>query len=195
VALAVRFLRGRFRRGRDRRWTLEAVARGLGVSEASVRRGLRAAEEAGLLRVARRSGRKILVADVSIPPGPARSRKQGPRPLVVPVPWSWLRPALRLPASAVRVGMACWLQAGWERSARVEFAPGDWADLGLSRFSAGRGLRSLAGAGLVTRHERPGRPAVVTLRVPRDGAGQGGERGETGPTTDRTGSPPSGPPP
>src|SRR4051812_13972204 len=119
VALTVRFLRGRFRRGRDRRWTLDVIAKGLRVSDDSVRRGLHAAEGAGLLSVARRPGCRIVAADVAIT-GPTGGASEADRPpLRGPVPWFWLAPALRLPGSAVRVGVACWLQAGWEGSAET----------------------------------------------------------------------------
>ena len=43
----------------------------------------------------------------------------------------------RLPAG---VGAVCWLLAGWERSAEFELALDDWAEFGLSRFSASRGI-------------------------------------------------------
>jgi hypothetical protein len=164
VAFTVRFLRNRFRRGRDRRWGLETIAIGLKVSGKSVRRGLLAAERAGLLCVARSPGRRLIVADVDItrPSGGAVDTDQ--LPLRGPLPWSWLLPALRLPGAALRVGMACWLQAGWERSGRVELALGEWTGLGLSRFSAARGLDSLARAGLVSVARRAGRPPVVMLR-------------------------------
>jgi hypothetical protein len=165
VALVVRFLRGRYRLGRDRRWTLDAIAAGLRVSDDSVRRGLRAAEGAGLLAVARRPGCRVIMADVAILDPGGGTDREGPPPLRGPVPWSWLLPALRLPASAVRVGVACWLQAGWERSATLELASGAWSELGLSRFAAGRGLGSLERAGLVSVTHRPGRPPVVTLRA------------------------------
>lgn len=164
VVLALRFLRGRFRLGRDRRWTLDAIAKGLGVSDDSVRRGLRAAESAGLLSVVRMPGCRIIAADVSIARPSGGSNVAGLPPLHGPIPWSWLSPALRLPGSALRVGMACWAQAGWEGSAEMELALCEWTELGLSRFSAGRGLFTLAEAGLVSVSRRPGCRAVVTIR-------------------------------
>jgi hypothetical protein len=167
VALVLRFLRSRFRLGRDRRWSLDAIAKGLGVSDDSVRRGLREAELAGLISVARRPGCRVIAADVSMT-RPSGGESDGSRPpLRGPVPWFWLSPALRLPGSALRVGIACWAQAGWEGSAETELALGEWTGLGLSRFSAGRGLDTLAEAGLVSVARRPGLPLVVTLRDPR----------------------------
>jgi hypothetical protein len=162
VALVVRFLRDRYRLGRDRRWTIAAVAAGLHVGDDSVRRGLIAAERAGLLAVDRKPGRKILAADVTIlaPPETGADR----RPLRGPIPWRWLHPALRLPTPALRAAMACWLTAGWGRSAEFELALSGWALLGLSRQAAGRGLDQLRRAGLVGVHARPGNSPIVTIR-------------------------------
>jgi hypothetical protein len=162
TSLMIRFLRGRFRCGRDRRWTLEAIARGLHVSDDSVRRGLRAAEASGLFVVVRRPGCRIIAADVSV--SSLRGGSGECAPLRGPIPWSWLYPALRLPASAVRVGMACWHEAGRTQSAAIELAPDDWRHFGLSRFSAGRGLKALEAAGLVSTVRRVRVSPVVTLR-------------------------------
>jgi DNA-binding transcriptional ArsR family regulator len=161
VALTMRFLRGRFQRGRDRRWTLEELALGLGVSLKSVRRGLNVAEEAGLLSVSRRPGCKIIAADVTLTEivGADSDRL----PLRGPIPWVWLRPALRLPGSVLQVAMACWLVAGWVNSAEFEFGSSDWGELGLSRFAAQRGLKSLEAARLVAVSRRCGKSSHVEL--------------------------------
>jgi DNA-binding transcriptional ArsR family regulator len=161
VTLVVRFLRDRYRHGRDRRWSVETLASGLGLSARSVHRALYQAERAGLLAVRRKPGCKILAADVTIRALPDAHPAR--RPLYGPIPWWWLAPALRLSVPAIHVAMACWLRAGWERSADFELALGDWAELGLSRPTAGRGLASLEAAGLVTVERRPGRSPVVTL--------------------------------
>ena len=57
----------------------------------------------------------------------------------------------------------CWLLAGWNRSAEFELALDDWAEFGLSRFSASRGLDELERAGLVSVGRMPGRSPVVTI--------------------------------
>lgn len=164
VALMARFLRDRFRRGRDRRWTLDAMSKGLGTSRKSFTRGLVEAERGGLLRVDRKAGRKLLVADVTIVT-PKDLLTDRP-PLFGPIPWPWLRPALRLSSGAVRVAMACWLQGGWERSGEIELALGDWSDLGLTRFTGSRGLAELEAARLVAVWRRAGRSPVVTVVDP-----------------------------
>jgi hypothetical protein len=53
--------------------------------------------------------------------------------------------------------------AGWNRSAELELAFDDWAEFGLSRFSACRGLDELERAELVSMSRIPGRSAIVTI--------------------------------
>jgi hypothetical protein len=110
--------------------------------------------------MARELGRKLAVS-VSDLPGP----EAGPthRPLYGPVPWAWWLPASRLPGKSLRVASVCWLLAGWERSADFELALDGWAEFGLSRFSASRGLDTLERAGLVSAVRRPGRSPVVSI--------------------------------
>ncbi len=159
--MAYRFYAGRFRfKRRGWRWGLADVAGGLQVSTRSVQRGLRSAELAGLLAVERVPGRKpeVSVLDLSEP-------EAGPkhRPLYRPIPWSWWLPASRLPGKSLQVASVCWLLAGWRRSADFEPALDDWAEFGLSRFSACRGLAELERAELVSVGRTPGRSPVVTI--------------------------------
>jgi hypothetical protein len=158
VAMTYRFLACRYRG--PNRWGLDAIARVLGISVDSARSGLHAAELARLLAVEREPGCKMAVA-ISDRPGP----ETGPnaRPLRGTIPWRWWLPASRLPGPSLRVGAVCWLLAGWERSADFELPLASWAELGLSRFSASRGLAELERAGLVRAARTPGRSPVVTL--------------------------------
>jgi hypothetical protein len=158
VAMTYRFHAGRFRFRYGRRWDLSAIARGLRISEDSTRRGLHAAELAGLLAASREPGCKLMVSVLDLPgAGPDR------RPLYGPIPWTWWLPASRLAGKALQVGAISWLLAGWERSAEFELALGGWAEFGLSRFSASRGLDTLQRAELVSVVRRPGRSLVVTI--------------------------------
>jgi hypothetical protein len=161
VALAVRLLCDRYRR--DDGWSVAAIARGIGVSERAARRGLHAAEEAGLVVAVREPGCKPALAVVGLP---TRDADSGRRPLYGPIPASWLVPALCLSTAAVRVAMACWLLAGWERAAEFELALSGWADLGLTRYAAGRGLGPLGAARLVVVTHRPGRSPAVRIADP-----------------------------
>jgi hypothetical protein len=160
VATAARFLRGRY--PRRRAWGLAELAAGLGLSTATARRGLVAAELAGLVAVDREPGCKPTLAileDPEPPKGPGRRP-----PLYGPIPWRWWHAAARLPGTALHVAAACWLVAGWERAGSFEFGLSRWSELSLSRFAAGRGLRELIAAELIEVVEATGRKSVVTIR-------------------------------
>jgi hypothetical protein len=171
VATTSRFLRDRF--GRANRWGLEDVAEGLRVSPKTARRGLHAAELAGLLAVDREPGCKLSVSILDRP-GPDSGTARPP--LFGPIPWAWWLAAMRLDGPALRVATACWMVAGWEWAAEFELDLGGWSDLGLSRFAASRGVKCLERAGLVVASFRPGRSPVVTLLdapgPPGDGSGR-----------------------
>jgi hypothetical protein len=158
VAMASRFLCCRFRS--ENRWGLDAIADGLRISARSARRGFHAAELAGLLAVEREPGCKLAVSILEFRGPEAESER---RPLHGPIPWSWWLPASRLPGSSLQVASVCWLLAGWSRSADFELALDGWAEFGLSRFSASRGLDDLARAGLVSVGRTSGRSPDVTI--------------------------------
>jgi hypothetical protein len=174
VAMSYRFLCCRFRP--EYRWGLDKIVKGLRISLRSVQYGLHAAELAGLLAVFREPGCKLAVSIVD-PPGSEAGRKR--RPLYGPIPWAWWLPASRLPGKSLHVAAVCWLVAGWERSANFELALDGWAEFGLSRFSASRGLNELERAGLVfTARMRSRSPVVTILDV---GAGPSGSGPISGP--------------
>jgi hypothetical protein len=168
VAMAYRFHSQRFRFRRGRHWGLDDVAVGLRISANSVRRGLHAAELAGLLTVEREPGCKLVVSVLDLPEPEAGTKR---RPLYGPIPWAWWLPASRLPGKSLRVGAVCWLLAGWERSADFELALDTWSEFGLSRFSASRGLDALERAELVSVARTPGRSPVVTILDAEAGSG------------------------
>jgi hypothetical protein len=164
VAMGVWYLARRFRR--EARMSIPELAGLLGLGRTTTKTALQAAEGAGLISVHRAPGRKLSLSPREIP-GAGR----GPKPLRGPIPWGWWMAAVRLPGRATQVAAACWLVAGWEKSAEIELVLGGWGELGLSRFSAGRGLHTLENAGLVTVVRRAGGPPTVTLLDgPRPGA-------------------------
>jgi hypothetical protein len=158
VAMACRFLCCRFRA--ENRWGLDAIAKGLRISGPSTRRGLHSAELARLLAVEREPGCKLAVSVLDLAELEAGPKR---RPLYGPIPWSWWLPASRLPGKTLQAGAVCWLLAGWSRSAEFELALDDWAEFGLSRFSASRGLATLEGAGLISVLRRSGLCPVVRM--------------------------------
>jgi hypothetical protein len=158
VAMAFRFLSCRFRW--ETRSGPSVIAKGLRISDDSVRRGLQAAELAGLLSASREPGCKLAVSVLDLPEPEAESKR---RPLYGPIPWNWWLPASRLPGKSLQVGAVCWLLAGWNRSAAFELALDDWAEFGLSRFSASRGLDNLQEAGLVAVVRTVGRSPIVSI--------------------------------
>jgi DNA-binding transcriptional ArsR family regulator len=161
VAMFHRFLCSRFRS--RNRWGLDKIARGLRISEDSARRGLHVAELAGLLSVVRKPGCKRVVSVSDLAESDGRPTH---RPLYGPIPWTWWLPASRLPGRSLQVASVLWLLAGWERSADFELASDDWAEFGLSRSSASRGLDELERAGLIAAVRRHGRTPMVSILDP-----------------------------
>jgi hypothetical protein len=152
VAMASRFLRSRYPRKPG--WSVAEIGWRAGLEERAARRALRMLSEAGLVALAQRPGCKPSLTILELEgPGP---------PLWGPIPWRWWRAASQLSGKAPQVGLACWLLAGWERSARFELAS-TWPELGLTQPSTYRGLESLAGAGLARVTRTSGRPPVVTI--------------------------------
>src|SRR5262249_42148966 len=115
---------------------------------------------AGLLSASREPGRKLAVSVLDLAGATAMPKR---RPLYGPIPWSWWLPASRLPGQCLQLASVCWLLAGWTRSAEFELMLDDWAEFGLSRFSASRGLNELKRAELVSVARRPGIPPIVEV--------------------------------
>jgi hypothetical protein len=167
VAMAYRLHGKRFALAHGRHWGIRDSANGLYVSIPTARRALDAVERAGLISVIHRPGCKPRITILD----PSGGDPKHP-PLRGPIPWAWWLPASRLPGKALQVAAVCWLLAGWGRSADFELSlelwPGltDWAEFGLSRSSAPRGLDALESARLVSVVRRPGRSSVVSILEP-----------------------------
>jgi hypothetical protein len=113
-----------------------------------------------LLAVEREPGCKLAVSVLDLPEPKAEPKR---RPWYGPIPWSSWLPASRLPQRTLQAASVCLLLAGWNRSAEFELALDNWAEFGLSRFSASRGLDELERAELICVGRMPGRPPVVTI--------------------------------
>jgi hypothetical protein len=167
VAVGVWYLTRRY--GRPALKSVPEMAAVLGTSTRTVERGFQAVR--GRLVEASDTGRKSLWTVRQAPGDRADARS-----LRGPVPWAWWAAASRLPNPSLRVGAACWVVAGRERSAEFVMSSGPWVEWGLSRFAVARGLASLARAGLVSVTRRAGLPPVVKLREPGDN--RAGKRSE-----------------
>ncbi|HZT83464.1 MAG TPA: hypothetical protein VFA26_24755 [Gemmataceae bacterium] len=97
------------------------------------------------------------------PPRGLPRHRQGEKFLKGPVPWAWLERAGRLPGRALLVGLLLWREAGCRKGRTVTFCLTHAREWGCDHQTFRRGLRALAGAGLVTVHRRPGRALSVTL--------------------------------
>src|SRR5262249_6697444 len=93
---------------------------------------------------------------------PPRHRNGG-KFLKGPIPWLWLMQAGQLPGKALHVALLLWKEAGCLKSRTVRFRLPAAAELGFHADTARRGLRALAGAGLVTVRHLPGRALEVTI--------------------------------
>jgi hypothetical protein len=102
--------------------------------------------------------------------------KSGQLFLKGPIPWEWLVVVLRLPRSAIAVGLLVWREAGFHRRRTVAFNLTRRARaLGLHPESARRGLQALERVELVTVHRLPGCCLEVTLLDPPAPPEQRGE--------------------
>src|SRR5262245_12025430 len=99
---------------------------------------------------------------------PPRHRA-GEKFLKGPIPWAWLERAFVLPGKALQVALLLWREAGCRRCRTVRLCLRGDLPPGLNRQAARRGLRQLAGAGLVSIRQLRGRGLEVTLQdVPPD---------------------------
>jgi len=80
-----------------------------------------------------------------------------------PVSMPWLRRAYALPGKALAVAIELQHLVGLRRSPSVRLGLKQFAELGISRYAAARGLRALEKAGLVIVERRHGRKPVVTV--------------------------------
>jgi hypothetical protein len=80
-----------------------------------------------------------------------------------PVPLAWLQAAACLPGRALQVGLALWYLIGVTKSATVSLSSVRLAGFGVDRSAKRRALTALAGAGLITLDQAPGRNPAVTV--------------------------------
>ncbi len=101
------------------------------------------------------------------PPHRRRARlprhKAGQKFLKGPIPCWWLTKAAQQRGRALHVALALWFWAGIKGSGQIALSISKLSALGVSRFSAYRGLAALERAGLISVHRQRGRNPIVTL--------------------------------
>lgn len=81
-----------------------------------------------------------------------------------PIPWSWLHAAIKLPGSAVEVGLALWHFRAVKKSLTFKTGIGDIAAfLGVSTATVRRAIDALQLAGLIERECLEGRKCLITM--------------------------------
>ena len=91
------------------------------------------------------------------------TQQRSDRYLRGPVPLAWLQAAARLPGRALQVGLALWYLVGVTKSTTVSLTTVKLAGFGVDRSAKRRALAALAGAGLITLDQVPGRNPVITV--------------------------------
>lgn len=172
LGMGVKFWSG-FRRGQGiTNGTRIGMADGaeLGLGPRSARTALRALEAAGLCAVERKPGCKPVITlletdwherPLLLPPPSSVCHTTLARPIC----WSWWYRASPLSDPAIRVALVLWFCYALppSRERWTWFKLSDLGAVGLSRYSAGRGLRELSGAGLVGVVNIPGQPPQVAI--------------------------------
>jgi hypothetical protein len=104
-----------------------------------------------------------------LPPGmTAKHKSKPPRTwkgqfLRGPVPWNWIKEAMKLPGQALAVGLVLWREAGCQNAMTIRLTPTRLQESGISHQAGRRGVRALEGAGLITIQRKPGRALEVTI--------------------------------
>ena len=85
--------------------------------------------------------------------------------LAGPISLHWLALASRCPGRAIVVALVLWYRHGLEKSISIQFNQSRWANFGLSRDAARRGVAALERAGLISVERLPGRKPTITLII------------------------------
>ncbi len=89
--------------------------------------------------------------------------KPGEKFLKGPIPMGWLDSAGKLPGKALHVGIMLWYLGGLRKTNEVNLSLSGMFSLGLTRWSARRGLFCLERTGLVAVKRRIGMKPLVTI--------------------------------
>lgn len=91
-----------------------------------------------------------------------RARRAG-RFIAGPIPVDWMARALRLKASAGKVGVVLFFQRGLCGRDEFRIEPARFRELDIDKSTRRRGLLALEEVGLIAVQREPGRSPVVTI--------------------------------
>ena len=80
---------------------------------------------------------------------------------VIPMPW--VSEAVKLPYSAVRVGLACWFMDGCNKQNPFTLSRATCQQFSISKWDKHRGLRQLENASLIKIQRLPGRASLIAM--------------------------------
>jgi hypothetical protein len=103
--------------------------------------------------------------DMSREAAPTPRRGRPVRYLRGPVPWAWLSRAMKLPGSALAVGLLLWLRRGITKKQTFTFCLSRVVAEGIPETTARRAINELERAELIVVRRLPGRGLEVTLRT------------------------------
>lgn len=89
--------------------------------------------------------------------------KRSPSFLKGPIPWPWIRTAVKLPGKALAIGLMLWLESGMKRRKSIHFVLTRAVKIGIPHSTARRAIRELEQARLIRVKRRPGRGINVVL--------------------------------
>jgi hypothetical protein len=97
------------------------------------------------------------------PKGKAPRHKKGEKFLKGPVPWDWIVKAANLSGSALKVTYAVWFLSGMKNTDTIKLSNSILKELGVSRRSKYRALKTMEEVGLISVSNKTGSSPDITI--------------------------------
>lgn len=94
--------------------------------------------------------------------------KKGETFIKGPIPMTWVKEMLKLPASASQISFILWFIAGMRKTRNIEINLSRMKDFNISKVTAWRSIGYLEKANLVSVERKPGRKLTITLLAPEE---------------------------
>jgi hypothetical protein len=103
------------------------------------------------------------VEDSTIKPVAVQSKRIKGAFLKGPIPWNWLTGVMQMKGKELHIAMLLWQEAGFRKSRTVKLSMKRVDELGFSRWTARRALKSMEKAGFVRVEGGPGKLKRVEI--------------------------------